>query len=121
MTTAPPLVPAPALLIAEICRLLEYGLAKDCTESRALHTALQQARDDYTGFATVPLPAPLLERAYRLLLVLCIRAGADFAPGEKLVRFTRAADRARALAHVGAHRPTASRPGDAPGVVTGMA
>ncbi|MFJ4716599.1 hypothetical protein [Streptomyces sp. NPDC088785] len=97
MTSDSPLVPAPASLLAEVTPLLEYGLTKNCETSAALHSTLQQLGSTYDGRPAVPVPLELLTRLHRSLLVLCISAGADFAPGEKVVRFTRAAERVRVL------------------------
>ncbi|MEU5686057.1 hypothetical protein [Streptomyces venezuelae] len=97
MTSTPRLVPAPTSLITEACSLLEYGIAKKCTDSHALHEALTQARTDFAAHPVLPVPVPLLHQLQRVLFTLCIHAGEEFAPGEKVVRFTRAADSIRTL------------------------
>ncbi|NEB77592.1 hypothetical protein G3I40_20590 [Streptomyces sp. SID14478] len=99
MISEPRLVAAPVSLVSEVSELLAYGLTKNCPASRELHTTLHTLRSDYRGSPAVPLPAELLPRLQRTLLELCISAGTDFPPGEKIVRFTRAADQIRILTH----------------------
>lgn len=110
MTSNSRLVPAPASLITEVCGLLEYGLAKECAESRALHDALTKTRADFADSSTLPVPLPLLHQLQRALFLLGIRAGEEFAPGEKIVRFTRGADRIRTLLRSDEQRQAQSAP-----------
>ncbi|MEU6765616.1 hypothetical protein ABZ916_24235 [Streptomyces sp. NPDC046853] len=97
MTSHPRLVPAPTSLITEACDLLAYGLSKNCADSRALHQALTRVQGDYAGLSLLPVPLPLLQQLQQVLLLLCIRAGGECAPGENVVRFARGADRVRAI------------------------
>lgn len=97
MTSNTKAVRVPAKLLAEVHQLLEYGLTKNCDTSAALRSSLHSVSRDYACWAAVPVPTELLTRIHRALLVLCISAGTDFAPGENVVRFTRAADQIRNL------------------------
>ncbi|MFJ9041878.1 hypothetical protein ACIRF8_35640 [Streptomyces sp. NPDC102406] len=97
MTSDADLIPVPPLLISEVCQLLEYGCAKDCADAQSLLLILEQNLLDYRGRPALPLPAALLHRLHQVLLVLCYHAITDFPPGEQVVRFSRSADRIRAL------------------------
>ncbi|MEU6388047.1 hypothetical protein [Streptomyces sp. NPDC046939] len=99
MTSNADLIAAPADLITEACELLEYGRSKDCADSSSLLSTLRQARQDYSDRPALPLPASLLRQLEQTLLTLCFHAGVDFPPGEKVVRFSRGADRFRVLLH----------------------
>ncbi|MER5950280.1 hypothetical protein ABT127_29960 [Streptomyces sp. NPDC001904] len=111
MTSNSRLVPVQTLLVLEVCRLLEYGLTKECTTSRELQALLREAHDAYGGRAAVPLPVDVLPRLHRTLLLLCIRAGEQFPPGEQVVRFTRAAHQIHALLPTRHDRSAHRRPG----------
>ncbi|MYT68221.1 MULTISPECIES: hypothetical protein [unclassified Streptomyces] len=87
-----PLIAVPSRILAEVTELLQYGLTKNCDQSAAALANLQKQSAGYQDLAAVPLSADLLQQMHRTLLVLCITAGSDFPPGEKVVRFARNAD-----------------------------
>ena len=93
-----PLIPVPSRILAEVTELLQYGLTKDCDQAAAALDNLREQSEGYQDMPAIPLSADLLQQLHRTLLVLCITAGSDFAPGEKVVRFARNADQLLAFA-----------------------
>ncbi|MER5950243.1 hypothetical protein ABT127_29760 [Streptomyces sp. NPDC001904] len=86
------LIAVPSRILTEVTELLQYGLTKNCDQAAAALANLQKQSEGYQDLPAVPLSVDLLQQLHRTLLVLCIAAGSDFAPGEKVVRFARNAD-----------------------------
>ncbi|MYT68138.1 MULTISPECIES: hypothetical protein [unclassified Streptomyces] len=91
------LIAVPTRMLTEVQDLLQYGLTKDCNEAATALADLRRQSDGFQGCPAVPLSPELLTQMHRTLLLLCIAAGSDFQPGEKVVRFTRSADQLMAF------------------------
>ncbi|MEV1025942.1 hypothetical protein [Streptomyces sp. NPDC050264] len=98
MPTDERLIATPQRTVTAICALLEYGLARNHEEARTVHAQLEHLRKDFPHSPALPLSLALLGQLRQVLLVLCILAGEEDGPGERVTRFSRMADTVRELA-----------------------